>query len=208
MTMWLFWDRFRPITAFPIGSLLASGGARPFRRAPHTGFFTASYCSQPDDAAVQFGVCSRSDDSDFLAGDDSTAATVCCCRIATSITVTRNSTWREFPLADWVGIYALPRTDQQSAHRSHRLCEPAHQRPSRAEISMGQGKGECDAVGPAVETGLISACKGEPGCCPSDARRFRFCQIDLPRFSTRKLPNPDCYRKFSLEKRVNATNYP
>jgi iron complex outermembrane receptor protein/vitamin B12 transporter len=50
----------------PIGALSPLQGARPFRRPPHTGFFTATY-SRPN-FAVQFASAfvSRSDDSTYL----------------------------------------------------------------------------------------------------------------------------------------------
>jgi vitamin B12 transporter len=49
----------------PIGSS-PFGGARPFRRPPHTGFFTVQYTAQRFTAALQGALASRSDDSTFL----------------------------------------------------------------------------------------------------------------------------------------------
>jgi vitamin B12 transporter len=50
----------------PIGAISPLTGARPFRRPPHTGFFTATYASSK--VAVQFAsaFASRSDDSTYL----------------------------------------------------------------------------------------------------------------------------------------------
>jgi len=45
-------------------------GARPFRRAPHTGFFTATYSTRALTGLFSAAFASRSDDSDFLAGYD------------------------------------------------------------------------------------------------------------------------------------------
>jgi iron complex outermembrane receptor protein/vitamin B12 transporter len=45
-------------------------GARPFRRAPHTGFFTASYATRRLTGVFTSAFVSRSDDSDFLGGYD------------------------------------------------------------------------------------------------------------------------------------------
>jgi vitamin B12 transporter len=45
-------------------------GTRPFRRAPHTGFFTASYSAKQFTALFNSAFVSRSDDSDFLGGED------------------------------------------------------------------------------------------------------------------------------------------
>jgi iron complex outermembrane receptor protein/vitamin B12 transporter len=60
-----------PIPTFngiPIGADSPLEGARPFRRAPHTGFFTATYTHQGLSAVFTSAFASRSDDSDFLAG--------------------------------------------------------------------------------------------------------------------------------------------
>jgi iron complex outermembrane receptor protein/vitamin B12 transporter len=52
----------------PIGSDSPLQGARPFRRAPHTGFFTASYAAKGLTGVFTSAFASRSDDSDFLGG--------------------------------------------------------------------------------------------------------------------------------------------
>jgi iron complex outermembrane receptor protein/vitamin B12 transporter len=54
----------------PIGSDSPLQGARPFRRPPHTGFFTASYSNKGLAAQFASAFVSRSDDSDFLGGYD------------------------------------------------------------------------------------------------------------------------------------------
>jgi iron complex outermembrane receptor protein/vitamin B12 transporter len=54
----------------PIGSDSPLQGARPFRRPPHTGFFTATYSTRKLSAMFTSAFVSRSDDSDFLGGDD------------------------------------------------------------------------------------------------------------------------------------------
>jgi iron complex outermembrane receptor protein/vitamin B12 transporter len=62
-----------PVPSFngiPIGADSPLQGARPFRRAPHTGFFTASYAKKKLAAALTSAFASRSDDSDFLGGYD------------------------------------------------------------------------------------------------------------------------------------------
>jgi len=64
-----------PIPTFsnglPIGPYSPLQGARPFRRAPHTGFFTASYSHQKLSALLTTAFSSRSDDSTYLEGADS-----------------------------------------------------------------------------------------------------------------------------------------
>ncbi len=53
----------------PIGEVSPLQGARPFRRPPHTGYFTATYAAKRVTAEFTSAFVSRSDDSDFLAGD-------------------------------------------------------------------------------------------------------------------------------------------
>ena len=54
----------------PIGAYSPLQGARPFRRPPHTGFFTGSYSQSRVTAVFSSAYASRSDDSDFLGGSD------------------------------------------------------------------------------------------------------------------------------------------
>jgi iron complex outermembrane receptor protein/vitamin B12 transporter len=54
----------------PIGEESPLQGARPFRRAPHTGFLTATYAARKLTGMFTSAFASRSDDSDFLAGYD------------------------------------------------------------------------------------------------------------------------------------------
>jgi iron complex outermembrane receptor protein/vitamin B12 transporter len=50
----------------PIGAISPLVGARPFRRAPHTGFFTATYAQRKFSAILTSAFASRSDDSTYL----------------------------------------------------------------------------------------------------------------------------------------------
>jgi iron complex outermembrane receptor protein/vitamin B12 transporter len=54
----------------PIGPYSPLVGARPFRRAPNTGFFTASFSRNRLNVLFNSAFVSRSDDSTFLAGYD------------------------------------------------------------------------------------------------------------------------------------------
>ncbi len=54
----------------PIGAEGPLVGARPFRRPPHTGFFAAQYTGSKLTAALRGALASRSDDSTFLDGFD------------------------------------------------------------------------------------------------------------------------------------------
>src|SRR6185437_174595 len=47
-------------------------GARPFRRPPHTGFFSAQYTTSKFSAAFKGAFVSRADDSTYLDGFDTT----------------------------------------------------------------------------------------------------------------------------------------
>ena len=63
-----------PIPTFtdgtPIGAYAPLEGARPFRRAPHTGFFVATYSSRKLTGLFNAAFASRSDDSTYLEGED------------------------------------------------------------------------------------------------------------------------------------------
>jgi iron complex outermembrane receptor protein/vitamin B12 transporter len=54
----------------PVGIYSPLKGARPFRRPPHTGFFTASYAGQRLTGVFTSAFSSRSDDSTFLGYED------------------------------------------------------------------------------------------------------------------------------------------
>ncbi len=54
----------------PIGAFSPLVGARPFRRAPHTGFFAVQYTDRHFAAAIKGALSSRSDDSTFLGFGD------------------------------------------------------------------------------------------------------------------------------------------
>ncbi len=60
------------IPGIVIGSLSPLVGARPFRRAPNTGFFSAEYIERRVALAMKGSLSSRSDDSTFLGGLDTT----------------------------------------------------------------------------------------------------------------------------------------
>ena len=67
-------DLLGPIPTFagiPVGPYSPLEGARPFRRAPHTGFFTATYAPQKFTVNFTSAFASRSDDSTYLEGTDS-----------------------------------------------------------------------------------------------------------------------------------------
>jgi len=62
-----------PIPTFngiPVGPYAPLEGARPFRRAPHTGYFTATYANKRITGIFSAAFASRSDDSTYLEGED------------------------------------------------------------------------------------------------------------------------------------------
>jgi vitamin B12 transporter len=62
-----------PIPTFdgiPVGPYAPLEGARPFRRAPHTGYFTATYAAKRLTGVFTSAFSSRSDDSTYLEGED------------------------------------------------------------------------------------------------------------------------------------------
>jgi len=54
----------------PVGPYSPLQGARPFRRAPHTGFISATYAGRKIAGVFTSAFASRSDDSTFLEGED------------------------------------------------------------------------------------------------------------------------------------------
>jgi iron complex outermembrane receptor protein/vitamin B12 transporter len=62
-----------PIPTFngiPVGPYAPLEGARPFRRAPNTGYFTATYAAKRLTGVFSSAFASRSDDSTYLEGED------------------------------------------------------------------------------------------------------------------------------------------
>ena len=62
-----------PIPTFdgiPVGPYAPLEGARPFRRAPNTGYFTATYAAKRFTGVFTSAFSSRSDDSTYLEGED------------------------------------------------------------------------------------------------------------------------------------------
>jgi vitamin B12 transporter len=102
-------DLLGPVPTYdgiPIGVYSPLVGARPFRRPPHTGFFTASYSHSRVSVLFNSAFVSRSDDSDFLGGSDIDGGN-------SLLLPNRNldhgyaklDLAGSFRLLDWVGIY-------------------------------------------------------------------------------------------------------
>jgi vitamin B12 transporter len=66
-------DLLGPVPTYngiPVGTYSPLVGARPFRRPPHTGFFSASYSRSRFTVLFNSAFVSRADDSTFLGGED------------------------------------------------------------------------------------------------------------------------------------------
>ncbi|HKD60767.1 MAG TPA: TonB-dependent receptor plug domain-containing protein [Terracidiphilus sp.] len=98
-----------PIPTFngiPVGASSPLVGARPFRRPPHTGFFAASYSRNRFTVLLSSAFASRSDDSTFLGGMDSSG-------LNSLLLPNRNldpgfakiDLGGSFNLRDWLGVY-------------------------------------------------------------------------------------------------------
>ncbi|MGA8041650.1 MAG: TonB-dependent receptor plug domain-containing protein [Terracidiphilus sp.] len=100
----------------PIGTYSPLQGARPFRRAPHTGFISATYTHKALAALLNTAFASRSDDSDFLGGADINGGN-------SLLLPNRNLDYgyakidlgASYQLRSWVGIYGIAEnlTDNQ-----------------------------------------------------------------------------------------------
>jgi iron complex outermembrane receptor protein/vitamin B12 transporter len=99
-----------PIPTFngiPLGPYSPLEGARPFRRAPHTGFFSATYAEHKLTGIFTAAFASRSDDSTYLEGDDVNGGN-------SLLLPNRNLDYGyakldlggSYQLLDWLGIYA------------------------------------------------------------------------------------------------------
>jgi iron complex outermembrane receptor protein/vitamin B12 transporter len=90
----------------PVGIYSPLKGARPFRRPPHTGFFTASYAEKNITAVFTSAFSSRSDDSTFLGYEDVN-------QLNSLVLPNRNLDWgyakldlgASFKLCSWLSVY-------------------------------------------------------------------------------------------------------
>jgi|CZKF01.1.fsa_nt_gi iron complex outermembrane receptor protein/vitamin B12 transporter len=90
----------------PVGIYSPLKGARPFRRPPHTGFFTASYAGKQLTGVFTSAFSSRSDDSTFLGYEDVNQGN-------SLVLPNRNLDWgyakldlgASYKLLPWLGVY-------------------------------------------------------------------------------------------------------
>ena len=90
-----------------IGPYSPLEGARPFRRAPHTGYFTATYATKRITGVFTSAFASRSDDSTYLEGEDAQ-------RRQQSALPNRNLDYGyakldlggSYPVVHWIDVYA------------------------------------------------------------------------------------------------------
>ena len=126
----------------PIGALSPLVGARPFRRPPHTGFFTATYAQKKITGVFTAAFASRSDDSTYLEYADANGGN--------SLLLPNRNLDHGFAKLDLGGSYELltwlehlragRKSAQPATHRPHRLPQPAHELPHRPAHPVGSGK--------------------------------------------------------------------
>ena len=162
-----------PIPTFtngiPIGPYSPLQGARPFRRPPHTGFFTATYSANKLTGIFTSAFTSHSDDSTFLEGDDIHGGNSLLLpnrNLDHGFVKTRPG--RQLPVSNVDGdLRAGRKSAQRPAHRPHRLSQPAHELPHRAALSVGAGRRPLmqapaiDAQSQEADFRRVSDC---PGC--------------------------------------------
>ncbi len=101
----------------PIGAYSPLKGARPFRRPPHTGYFSATYASKRLTGVFTSAFTSRSDDSTYLEGMDAGGGN-------SLLLPNRNLDYGyadlglggSFQLFDWMSIYAQAENLASSQH--------------------------------------------------------------------------------------------
>ncbi len=100
-----------------IGAVSPLVGARPFRRPPHTGFFTASYAQKNITAFFTSAFASRSDDSTFLGFEDINQGN-------SLLLPNRNLDWgyakldagASFKLTSWLSVYVREQNLTNNRH--------------------------------------------------------------------------------------------
>jgi len=94
-------------TGIPIGAISPLEGARPFRRPPNTGFFTASYAQRAFTAIFTSSLVSRSDDSTYLEDADQNGGnTLLLPNRNLDSGYARLDLGGSFQPVSWLGIYA------------------------------------------------------------------------------------------------------
>ena len=113
-------DLLGPVPTYngiPVGPYSPLVGARPFRRPPHTGFFRASYSHSWLTVLFNSAFASRSDDSDFLAGEDINGGNSL---LLPNRNLDHGYAKLDFGgsirLRDWVGFYALAENLTNNQH--------------------------------------------------------------------------------------------
>ncbi len=125
----------------PIGAISPLQGARPFRRPPHTGFFTATYAQRKWTGAFTAAFASRSDDSTYLEYADANG-------LNSLLLPNRNldhgfaklDLGGSYQLLTWLGIYAQGENLTGNQHIAP-IGYPSLPMNFRAGLRMQFGKG-------------------------------------------------------------------
>jgi iron complex outermembrane receptor protein/vitamin B12 transporter len=90
-----------------IGPFAPLEGARPFRRAPHTGYFTATYSNKRITGIFSAAFASRSDDSTYLEGEDASGGnSLLLPNRNLDFSYAKLDLGGSYQLRDWIDIYA------------------------------------------------------------------------------------------------------
>lgn len=125
----------------PVGIYSPLKGARPFRRPPHTGFFTASYATRRITGVFTSSFASRSDDSTFLGYQDIEQGN-------SLVLPNRNLDWGyakldlggSYQLLDWLSLYVREENLTSNRHIAP-IGYPSLPMTARIGLRIALGKG-------------------------------------------------------------------
>jgi iron complex outermembrane receptor protein/vitamin B12 transporter len=135
-------EGYAPIfDGIPVGIYSPLKGARPFRRPPHTGFFTASYATGKLTGVFTSSFANRSDDSTFLGyGDLQQGNSLVLPNRNLDFGYARLDLGGSYQLLHWLGLYAQAENLTNSGHIAP-IGYPSLPVNIRAGLRMQLGKG-------------------------------------------------------------------
>ena len=148
----------------PVGSDSPLVGARPFRRPPHSGFFSASYSHHPITVIASLAAASRSDDSDFLGGFDINGGnSLLLPNRNLDHAYARVDLGGSYRLRSWLGVYAQADnlTDQQHIAPIGYMSLPTDVRLGLSSSGVGKNRTKGLAPDPSVRRKARSQTKSE-----------------------------------------------
>jgi iron complex outermembrane receptor protein/vitamin B12 transporter len=125
----------------PIGAISPLKGARPFRRAPHTGFFTATYAKGRLTGVLTSSFVSRSDDSTYLEyADEFGGNSLLLPNRNLDFGYARLDLGGSYRLFDWLGVYVQAENLADTQHIAP-IGYPSLPFNFRAGLRIQLGKG-------------------------------------------------------------------